>query len=241
MSTLAKVLLGASPVIALLVAAAFFIPREFPLLPRQVILFAWGIGGIVAAEYLLFGQGVARIATALGITAPRWRAVLVALLVSLPMWLFLPLYGAIAGIPMSVDAEWGAILIGVLLVNGVTEEVIHRGFIFGHLRRERTFASAAAISGAVFALQHVYLLFTIGTVAGGASILLALLLALPLAFIYEAGGRSLVGPAILHTSSNAPIMLFVASDGSAAAALPHMAVVLASIYGTFAFRGWLRA
>ena len=77
--------------------------------------------------------------------------------------------------------------------------------------------------------------------AGGASVLLALLLAFPLAFIYERGGNSLAGPAILHTSSNAPMMLFVTPAVAAQVILPYMAIVLASIYLTFLFHRWLGA
>lgn len=241
MSTLGKVILGAVPVIAGLVATAFIIPADFPLLPRQLILCAWGVGGIIVAERLLFACPPGSLAKAIGMVAPRWRAVVVALLASLPMWLFLPAYGLITGIPIAPDPQWATILLGVILVNGITEEVIHRAFVFGHLRRERSFAGAGAISAAIFALQHVYLLFTIGSVAGSFSVLLALLLAFPLAFIYEAGGRSLLGPAILHTSSNAPIMLLVTPESSSSVILPHMAVVLASIYLCFAFKRWLRS
>jgi membrane protease YdiL (CAAX protease family) len=240
MSTLSKVVVGAVPVIGGLVAAAFVIPADFPLLPRQTILFAWAVGGIALAEYFLFERGAGRIATAMGLVAPRRRAVLVAMLVSLPMWLFLPLHGALAGIPVSLHPDWAAILLGVILVNGLAEEVIHRAFVFGRLRNEWSFMKAASVSAVVFALQHLYLVVTIGSVAGGAAILLALLLAFPLAFIYERGGRSLAGPAILHTSSNAPIMLLVSGGGTGPVLLPHMAVVLVSIYGVFAFSRWLR-
>jgi hypothetical protein len=61
-----------------------------------------------------------------------------------------------------------------------------------------------------------------------------------LAFLYERGGNSIGGPAILHTSSNAPLMLFAAGDGAGTLLLPHMAVVLVSIYLVFAFLPWLR-
>ena len=74
---------------------------------------------------------------------------------------------------------------------------------------------------------------TMGTIAGAASLVLALLLAFPLAFIYERGGNSIVGPAILHTSSNAPMMLFVTPAVAAQVILPYMAIVLASIYLVF--------
>ena len=241
MTTLTKVLIGSIPVIVVLVAAAFFTPPEFPLLARQVLLVAWAGIGIFVAEYLLFGPGLGRIATAMGLVTPRWRSVVVALIVSLPMWLYLPIYGWATGTPMALNADWLAILLGVILVNGLAEEFIHRAYVFGHLRRDRSFAAAAAISAAIFGAQHVYLMITMGPVAGGASILLALLLAFPAAFIYERGGNSLAGPAILHTSSNAPMMLFVTPAVAAQVILPYMAIVLASAYLIFAFHRWLGA
>jgi membrane protease YdiL (CAAX protease family) len=237
--TLVRVLAGTAPVIAGLVAAAFLAPPEQPLV-GQLVLFSWGLGGILLAERLLFGPGWGRAAAALGFVTPRTRALVVALIVSLPMWLFLPVYGWFAGIPIGLNPNWLAILLGVILVNGIAEEAIHRAFIFGHLRRERLFAAAATISAAIFAVQHIYLMFTIGAVAGFASILLALFLAFPLAFLYERGGSSIGAPAILHTSSNAPMMLFVTSDVAGIVVLPHMSVVLVSIYLSFAFARWLR-
>jgi membrane protease YdiL (CAAX protease family) len=128
----------------------------------------------------------------------------------------------------------------VILVNGVAEEVIHRAFIFGHVRETRSFWVSATISAVIFGVQHIYLLFTIGTVAGMASVVLALALAFPLAFLYERGGNSLGTPAILHTSSNAPMMLFVIPEAAGDVLLPHVAVVLASMYLSFVFRPWLQ-
>jgi membrane protease YdiL (CAAX protease family) len=238
-TTLVKVLIGSIPVIVVLVAAAFFTPPEFPLLARQFLLVACAGIGIFVAEYLLFGPGLSRIATAMGLVAPRWRAVGVALLVSLPMWLFLPIYGWATGTPIALNADSASILLGVILVNGLAEEFIHRAYVFGHLRRERSFATAASLSAGIFAAQHLYLITTMGAVAGVASVLLALLLAFPLAFIYERGDNSLAGPAVLHTSSNAPMMLFATPADAAQLILPYMAVVLVSIYLTFLFHRWL--
>ncbi len=239
MGTIARVLIGSAPVIAVMVAVAFLTPPDFPLLARQALLFGWAVVGIGVAEFLLFGPGFPRIVAALGFVAPRWRAVAVALIVSLPMWLFLPLYGRAMGTPTAILPGWPAVLLGVVLVNGLAEEIIHRAFVFGHLRREQSFALAASISAAIFALQHVYLVFTIGAIPGWSSVLLALLLAFPLAFLYERGGNSLAAPAILHTSSNAPMMLFATPEVAAAVILPHMAVVLGSMYLSFGFGRWL--
>jgi membrane protease YdiL (CAAX protease family) len=239
--TLRKILIGSVPVIAVLVAAAFLTPPGLPHLARQIVLCALGVGGMFIAERLMFGPPWRRVVAALGFTAPHARAVMVALIVSVPMWAFLPIYGWVSGAPIALNGDWPAILLGVVLVNGIAEEAIHRAFVFGHLRETRSFAVAAAISAAVFAAQHVYLVFTIGTVAGLASVLLALFLAFPLAFLYERGGRSIVAPAILHTSANAPMMLLVTPDAAATVILPHMAVVLASMYLSFALHRRLPA
>lgn len=195
----------------------------------------------MVAERRLFGSGWRQIVSALGFVAPRPRAVLVAMVVSLPMWLFLPMYVRSIDAPSSLTPGWLPILLGVILVNGVAEEVIHRAFIFGHLRETRSFWTSATISAGIFGVQHLYLLLTIGTVGGMASVALALAVAFPLAFLYECGGNSLGAAAILHTSSNAPMMLFVIPEAASEVLLPHMAVVLVSMYLSFALRPWLRS
>ncbi len=237
---LGKVLAGSVPVIAILVAAAFLTPPDFPLLARQVLLCAVGVGGTMVAERILFGPGFGRVVRALGFVMPAGRAVAVALIVSLPMWLFLPAYGWATGTTIGLARDGLPILLGVVLVNGIAEEVIHRAFVFGHLRHEQAFARAALTSALLFAAQHVYLVFTIGALAGSASVVLALLLAFPFALLYERGGNSIAAPAILHTSSNAPVMLFMVDETGTSVLLPHMAVVLASMYLSFAFLPWLR-
>ena len=88
-----------------------------------------------------------------GICSRRKGTLEVALLASLPMWAFLPVFAWTSGIAVDLRPEWLSLLLGVVLVNGVTEEVIHRGFVFGHLRRGRSFAAAATISAMLFAAQ----------------------------------------------------------------------------------------
>ena len=174
----------------------------------------------------------------MGFVPARMPTLVVALLVSLPMWLFLPLFAWTKGIAVALRPDWLLLLVGVVLVNGITEEVIHRGFVFGHLRRERAFATAATLAAMLFAAQHLYLVVTMGWTVGLASVLLAALLAFPLAFVFERGGNSIGGPAILHTSSNAPvIILALPEDFIATALVPHMGVILVSLYMMYVVRG----
>jgi membrane protease YdiL (CAAX protease family) len=232
--TTAKVLVGAAPVIASLIAPAFLSPSVIETqLGRQFLLLALGAGGILVAELVLLEARIPRALHTLGFAWPRWQAVALAGLISLPMWLFLPIMGWITGTEVGLNAEWPSILLGVILVNGITEEVIHRGFVFGNLRSVSNFWFATGVSAGVFGLQHVYLIFTIGPFPGSMSVLLAIALAVPLALHFEHGGNSVVAPAVLHTSSNAPMMLFVQGEAAATLLMPHMAIVLVSMYFSF--------
>jgi hypothetical protein len=102
--------------------------------------------------------------------------------------------------------------------------------VFGHVRRGRSFATAATVSAMLFAGQHLYIIGTMGWTIGLASVLLAALLAYPLAFVFDRG-HSIAGPAILHTSSNAPVMILaLPEEFMTMALLPHMGVIVVSLY-----------
>ena len=231
---LVRLLSAAVPVIAILVAAAFLLPADFPRLPRQLLLTAIGVGGTAIAEIVMFRTPLDDLAARLGFSVPKTRIVVVSVAASLPMWLFLPVASVVTGTPLHVASNWLLIILGVVLVNGLAEEVIHRAFFFGHLRDRTSFSKAASLSAALFGAQHLYLVATIG-LAGVASVVLALLLAYPLCRIFEMGGRSIVGPAILHTSSNAAFLVF-GEPSNSALLMAHMLVVLISIYSVFLVR-----
>lgn len=233
-NSMARISAAAIVVIAPMIGAAWLTPPSMPLLQRQILLSAWGVGATLFFQRRFFGGTVREAATAIGFADARLSALLVALLVSLPMWLFLPVLAWSKGVSLQLRAGWPLILAGVVMVNGIAEEVIHRGFVFGRLRAGRSFWQAAILSALIFAAQHLYLAATIGVTAGLASVVLAALLAFPLAYAFERGGNSIGAPAILHTSSNAPMMMLTASgDFMSGALLPHMTVVLASLYLVF--------
>src|SRR5262245_52625057 len=123
-----KVWVAAVVVIAPLIAAAWLIPPDFPMLIRQILLAAWGVGAILVAELLLFSNSLGTALRAVGFVPARARALIVALAVSIPMWVFLPTLARFRGVPVALHPDWLTLLIGVVLVNGITEEVIHRGF-----------------------------------------------------------------------------------------------------------------
>jgi membrane protease YdiL (CAAX protease family) len=230
---------GPAIVVIVPLVAVAWLPPGFPHLVRQFLLCVWGVGAILVAERVFFSNSLKAALRAVGFVQAREATLGVVLLASLPMWAFLPLFAWTRATAVDLRPEWLSLLLGVVLVNGVTEEVIHRGFVFGHLRRGRSFATAAAVSAMVFAAQHLYIIVTMGWTIGLASVLLAVLLAYPLAFVFERG-NSIAGPAILHTSSNAPVMILaLPEDFMTIALLPHMGVIVVSLYLLFIVQQFL--
>ena len=208
-----------------------------PAIVRPLALAVWGVAATLWFERWLFSDSLRGASRFIGLARSRPWVLLVAFLVTIPMWVSLPLYCRLNGIAVSMRPDWPAILLGVVLVNGIAEEVIHRGFVFNHLRSSYSFGRAAAIASAVFAAQHLYLVLTIGWIPGLGSVVLAALLTLPLAYAFESGGKSIVAPAILHTGSNAPMLIYVSPEGPLTDILvPYMGVVLLSMYGLLLMR-----
>lgn len=235
-SSIARVCLAAIVVIAPLILASW-VTIPGPAIVKPVVLAIWGVTMTIWFERLMFADSLPAAVCAIGLTRGRPSTRVVALLASLPMWVGLPLLAWLNAVPIALRPDWPAVLLGVILLNGITEEVIHRGFIFNHLRRHYPFSTAAGVAAIVFAAQHLYLIVTHGWIAGASSVVLAALLTFPLASVFERGARSIYSPAILHTSSNAPMLVFVAPTGPLTSVLvPYMGIVLASMYLVFFFR-----
>ena len=223
-----------------MIATGFLWPADWPLICRQVAIASWGTGVVFAVERSFGGASFRATLVRLGAIPPRWTAFVVAVVVALTMFVGTPIQAATNGVQWGLQADWGWMLVGVILVNGLAEEVIHRAFLFRHLRERFSYSTAAVIAAATFAGQHLYLVATIGLVAGLASVVLAVLLTLPFISFYEWGGRSIVPPAILHTATNASVLLLLTPTEQQSLLIPHMAVVLAALYGGMALLALVR-
>jgi hypothetical protein len=62
---------------------------------------------------------------------------LVSAILSVAMLAFFPVVSFSMGVPMELRGNWLWILVGAIALNGIGEETLFRGFIFGHLRRAR--------------------------------------------------------------------------------------------------------
>jgi membrane protease YdiL (CAAX protease family) len=223
-----------------MIVAGFLWPADWPLIWRQVVIGLWGMGVVFGAERWFGGGSFRATLVRLGATPPRWVAVVVAVMVAFTMFLSTPILAYAKGVPWGFQPDWGSTLFGVILVNGLAEEVIHRAFLFHHLREKFSYSTATTIAAAIFAAQHLYLVATIGLVAGLASVVLGVLLTLPFISFYEQGGRSIVPTAILHTGTNASVLLLLSPTGQQRLLMPHMAVVLTALYGGMVMLALLR-
>ena len=156
------------------------------------------IVALVAVEGLLFGQSLRAALAGLGFGRPAARGLMVALGLSLLLLGLFPIYAAIRGASLAAYPHWMWLLPGLFAQAGVAEEALFRGYLFGHVRRGRSFLHAAGLAALPFALAHLYLLAILPWPVAIASLLLSTILAFPLARLYELGGNTIWPPALLH-------------------------------------------
>jgi membrane protease YdiL (CAAX protease family) len=134
----------------------------------------------------------------LGLGAPVGRAVTVAALAGSAYFASLLLGAHLLGVSLDLRSNWLAILIASLIFHGLAEELAWRGFLFGRLRRSRGFTRAVLASMPFLALTHLPIIESSGIAVGGIAVVTAIITCVPLAYLWERGGRTVWAPALLH-------------------------------------------
>jgi membrane protease YdiL (CAAX protease family) len=162
----------------------------------------------VALERFVFGHTWSGALDALGVT--RWHrgGFPAALLYLIPLFAFFPVYAAVTGQTLALQANWLGLVAGTILNNGINEETMMRGFVFRRLREGRTFWRAAALSTGYFAAYHVPLIISAGALIGTIGVIIAIPTGLLTAYVYERGNRTVWASALVHAGTNAPVFLF---------------------------------
>jgi membrane protease YdiL (CAAX protease family) len=161
-------------------------------------------------------------------------AVGVVVLCAVGYLLFTPLTGRALG----AREGWLGLLLGVFLFNGVAEEVAWRGYVFGALRKGRSFWRAVLLSMPLLALTHVPIALDSGWVVGLAAMIVAAVTTLPFAYLYELGGRTIWAPALVHAAIDTFRALAVDPADTMVFSLYVSAVALVVPLVAFPF-GWL--
>lgn len=144
---------------------------------------------------ILFSQSLRASWHRLGMDKPSLRGLLAAFAISVIMIGGAAAYFQMVGYDsIRPNAAWLAL--GIFAQAGIAEEVVFRGFLYGHIRRRHRFWRSAALSAAPFALVHLTLFATMDWKLAFASTVLSVWLSFPLAKLYDLGGGTIWAPAI---------------------------------------------
>lgn len=147
-----------------------------------------------------------------GLGTPLVRGVLVAPGVSALALIAFPLFLLTTGGSAFLYPNAAWLAFGIFAQAGVAEEVVFRGYLYGRIRRGRTFWRAAFLSTLPFAIAHLYLFATMAWPIALAALLLSVTISFPFAWLYELGGRTIWAPAIAHAVVQGAIKLYVIED-----------------------------
>ncbi|QQS39815.1 MAG: CPBP family intramembrane metalloprotease [Acidobacteriota bacterium] len=156
------------------------------------------VAAVFAASRWLLGEPYPEAFGSLGLGTPRIKGLIAAAMISALLLLVVPVYVYSKGASISMYPGWLFLLPGLFAQAGIAEEVLFRAYLFGRIRRGRTFRRAALIAGGPFVLVHLSMFATMPWPIALASVLLATALLFPLARLYELGGGTIWAPAILH-------------------------------------------
>jgi membrane protease YdiL (CAAX protease family) len=189
----------------------------------------------------LFGAGPAAMLASLGFRRPPARAVAVAGIVTLLMLAFFPIVTATTGATFTLKDDWWWILVGAVALNGIGEEALFRGYVFGGLRRAGfSFVRAGFVSLVVFVLVHLLLFAQNAFVIALLATMVAVTSAFPLAYLFEHGGNTIWAPAMLHVGTHAIRLVDVSDAHAQTALIAWIALQVGMPCLVFAFRGTLR-
>ena len=178
------------------IAVSIAIPLVFIALP-------------VVLEMLWYLKTLEQALSDIGVTRFSWTGIRIAATFLLPLIVFYPLFALLTNSPLATQPNWQWLLLNVVLVNGLAEELMMRGFVFRHIREGRAFWRAAALATIYFAAYHLVLIFTAGPVLGIIAVIIAIPAGFLQAYIYERGNYTLWGASLGHAVYNAPALILV--------------------------------
>jgi membrane protease YdiL (CAAX protease family) len=170
--------------------------------------------GVLLAERLLFGRPPGQAARAVGLGRPAARGLAAAAAVSALMLACFPAFAWLTGTSLRMRPDWWLLLPGLFAQAGIAEELLFRGYLFGHLREGRSFWRAALLSVPPFLAVHLLLFLKMDVAVAAAALVVSLVISFPLARLYDLGGGTIWGAAILHWVVQGAIKLVLAPDES---------------------------
>jgi membrane protease YdiL (CAAX protease family) len=165
---------------------------------------------------------------------PDTRGLLAASAICVVLLFVVLMFVPATGASVSFLPGWVSLLPGLFAQAGVAEEILFRGYLFGHLRRGRSFWRAATVSMLPFAAVHVLLFLTMPWPIALAALLLSVALSFPLAHLFELGGGTIWAPAMLHFVIQGTVKVLV-FPGEGASIFPLVWMVASALIPWFSF------
>jgi membrane protease YdiL (CAAX protease family) len=235
-----RILLGCLVMFAVIQFGPGWLASRFDQTWSFAIATAVMLGVALLLGRVFFASGPAATLRDLGFGRPPLRALAVAAVVTLVMLAFFPVFAAATGADISLKADWWWILAGAVALNGIGEEALFRGYVFGGLRRAGlSFARAGGVSLVVFALVHLFLFVQNAAVIAVLGTLVAVASAFPLAYLFEHGARTLWAPVVVHVGTHAIRMVDVSEPYAQTALIAWIALQVATPCVVFLFHGIL--
>ncbi|MBL8378019.1 MAG: CPBP family intramembrane metalloprotease [Burkholderiales bacterium] len=189
-----------------------------------LIVCALVILAAITCERVLSRRSVGEAIAVLGLRGTSPGVLLWALSLSTALLAYFPIFAATTGAKLGILPGAMQLAVGIFAQGGIAEEVVFRGFVFRRFREARTFRRAALWSAVPFVAVHLLLLLHLDSVIALTSLVLAVSMSFPLAWLFERGGGSVFAPALLHGVVQAGIKLTVAGDHHAHLALGWIAL-----------------
>lgn len=172
------------------------------------------VAATLGVERLFFQRSFTASARALGLGFPALCGLLAAAALSFLLLLVIPVFAYARQASVSLYPGWSWLVFGLFAQAGIAEEILFRGYLFGYLRRRRSFWRAATLAAGPFVVVHLLLFVTLPWPIASAALLLAIVLSFPLAYLFELGGGTIWSPALVHFVIQGAIKLAVVSGES---------------------------
>ena len=191
-----------------------------------LLILAVTVATAALVEVLLHGTPPRLVLRRLGFGRPGRRAMVAAAGASLGVLAAYPLFALATGLGVALRPDWPWLLLGVYAFHGLGEELAWRGYTFSRLRVGRSFWAAVGWTMPLVALTHVPILVSAGPVIGGGALALAAVTTIPLAHLYELGGRTIWAPALVHAAIDSFKLVTVPEAGTTTFSLVLVGVSL---------------
>ena len=236
------ILLGCAVMFLILQVGTTWLAEMLDPTWAALIVTALMLSVAVVCERVVFTLRLPQALRALGFGRPHARTLLLAGSIAASMLLFFPVFALTTAAPLRLKPDWLWILVGAIALNGVAEETLFRGYVFGGFRKVGlSFGRAGAIAMVIFASVHVLLVVQNPLIIAVLATLVALAAAFPMAYLFERGGNTLWAPVLLHVAAHTIRLVDIPEPYYLPAVTSWLVLQIGLPFLVFAVRGsWLR-